>query len=575
MKSFENYLKSRFLSKISPLYGPFDFGRLPYLQAIAQAVDAADNEITIAAANSTGKTLLSSFFVEWASLFVPGNMLIYAQGDDEAKSNWINDYEQFFKNDSLMKKISRRVVQGSVEFVTGEYVKCLGANPGNANGFQVTKVAGTEIHLWPDGILAAVKKRTGGAGRFDRIILLDSTRGRAESDLERQVMASSGGRWHVRCLKCSSLFPLNLLDEKDLSRFSGVIRFDVGAGPGAWMAPDGVEIVCPSCGEAHADERGYRREISAAGEYIFERPGLENQSFSWSALSASWNPAHAEISAYYEAMDALKVGNEEVMRDFIKKREAFPDTGEMPSASTFAPVFSATFEGARMRTLTIDLQGAGGIHFWALVCDFSSAGKCHVLDFQRLDTWEQCRVIQVRWGVRWNSVAVDVKWASLRHEALARCALWGWFALSAFPQESFTHKDGKSKAWTNTIKSQAGARSPSVMRARMEARKTGFDKICDLGLTTSNRSPLFAHELRWSKPFFRGLFLFLRDSALFSLCKSLKLIDLLQKQLATSAEGKDHAADCLQMALVLAIRRGVDFSATNAKIVLDKYRVGS
>jgi len=208
---FEDYLASRFLSKVSPIYGPFDWQKLPYLRAIAQALDNGANEVAIGAANSTGKTLISAFFVEWASQFVPGNLLIYAQGDDEAKSNWLNDYEPFFKNHALMRKIPRRVGQGSVEFVTGEYVRCFGANPGNANGFQVTKIAGTEVHLWPDGILSAVKKRTGGAGRFDRMILLDSTRGRMEGDFEREISAASGGRWHVRCPHCLAAVRFNAL----------------------------------------------------------------------------------------------------------------------------------------------------------------------------------------------------------------------------------------------------------------------------------------------------------------------------------------------------------------------------
>jgi hypothetical protein len=249
------------------------------------------------------------------------------------------------------------------------------------------------------------------------------------------------------------------------------------------------------------------------------------------------------------------LGNDAPMKDFLKKREAIPFTGELPTASTFSITIAPGWAEGAKRYIAADVQGSGGLHLWVAVVDVTKDGGAHLVDYLRLTSFEQLRDVQVLHGVPFTRVGVDVKWAERRQTVLGWGACYGWTALAAFPQKQWLHEGGRLKPWTVSQKSQAGAKSPDVARGRMLMRTQK-----EIDPPASVRPPLFSAELGWAKDFFAGLLLSLLEKGKLSFAPGAGLQEEAHRQLLTRTEGKDHFRDCLQMILVLAMRRGANFS---------------
>jgi phage terminase large subunit GpA-like protein len=280
---FVDYLEAVELQQVSPLKGRGLLGKAPYLRAVAEAVDAPGGMVLVGAANSTGKTLLHVLLVQWRMRFQNGSGLLYTQDDDAAKALWINQLAEFFDKSPLVRSLKRRVVQGAVEFVTGDFFRVLAANSNNVNAFQVRHVTGTECHLWEAGILAAALKRGKGGGAYARFFF-ESTRGEVGSDFEAEISESTGASWHQCCPRCGHLFRLSVLDSQNINRFNPALHFDPAADDATWSAPGGVFIVCPACAEGWTDTRANRATLHAGGRFVEASPGRRERGFVWSAL---------------------------------------------------------------------------------------------------------------------------------------------------------------------------------------------------------------------------------------------------------------------------------------------------
>jgi hypothetical protein len=94
---------------------------------------------------------------------------------------------------------------------------------------------------------------------------------------------------------------------------------------------------------------------------------------------------------------------------------------------------------ADFSAMTIDVQDAGGRHFWAVIRDWSKDGRSRGRWAGRIETWDDLERIRAENEIRPACVFVDCAFAT--REVYFMCCRFGWVALRGSDNESFTWSD--------------------------------------------------------------------------------------------------------------------------------------
>lgn len=273
---------------------------------------------------------------------------------------------------------------------------------------------------------------------------------------DRAFRAGHAAEWSTRCPSCGKLHPVAFAicapdAPPDAAPVGGVVWDRKAKGEDdIWNVARAIETVrfrCP-CGHESADNDATRERWKRAGEYVATNPAAPEKTRSYHVESIVSRPMDLLVEEWLNACnEATRTGNEEPMIKFRQKREAKPWRVEKTAISvintaastyTVADYFDGQkrVDGELMRSMTIDRQQT---HFWVEVGAWTPAPSYTQLYFGRVDTIDQVRALQLRYGVPDSCVAEDRRY--LPSETDRDCAQFGWRGLMGVGKKTWTLKN--------------------------------------------------------------------------------------------------------------------------------------
>lgn len=280
----------------------------------------------------------------------------------------------------------------------------------------------------------------------------------------RVYRAGHQAEWGAVCPSCAKAHPLAFCiresNEGESKQLGGVVWDNGAKGENdIWDVARAVascRFRCPHCGHEYADSDATREQWKRAGQYIVTNPSAPIATRSFHVESIVSRPMSLLVEEWLNACnEATRTGNEEPMIKFRQKREAKPWRMEKTAVSVINVSSSAYtvedyFDGARkvtgefMRAMTIDRQQT---HFWVEVGAWTQAPEYWQLYFGRIDTIDQVRAVQQRYGVPDSCVAEDRRY--LPSETDRDCARFGWRGLMGVAKKTWTLANESTGALEN------------------------------------------------------------------------------------------------------------------------------
>lgn len=316
----------------------------------------------------------------------------------------------------------------------------IGSNsPGNLAGRSVQLLCCDEVDKWP------TKTKTEAAGvqlAMQRVasfplhlIVLTSTPTTEEGAIWKAWTDGDQRRYWVPCPHCKEPMLLNW----------SLMKWDNDArdGDGKWdlqRVRSTAHIECPKCAGHIVD--AMKTRMLREGQWIASNtnclPG--HRSYHLSALYSVRRSFGALAVKFLQDKESL-MG----LQDFVNSILAEP-WEDNADAEKEAPLVAGDFlmgdewADSYIRFLTIDVQDAGGRHFWAVVRDWSKDGRSRARWAGRVESWDDLEKLREEHEIRPSCVFVDSAFAS--REVYFACCRFGWVALRGADSESFTWNDG-------------------------------------------------------------------------------------------------------------------------------------
>jgi len=198
---------------------------------------------------------------------------------------------------------------------------------------------------------------------------------------------------------------------------------------------------CEKCQGKITD--GHKTRMLRAGEWRASNPNASQgrRSYHLNSLYAPWRSCgFGELAVVFLRQKASLLG----LQDFINGALAEPwvddaDKAEEVKASASDYLSGDRWDEANFSAMTVDVQDAGGRHFWAVIRDWSKDGRSRGRWAGRVETWDDLERIREENEIRPPCVFVDSAFAS--REVYFACCRFGWVALRGSDNESFTWND--------------------------------------------------------------------------------------------------------------------------------------
>ena len=132
------------------------------------------------------------------------------------------------------------------------------------------------------------------------------------------------------------------------------------------------------------------------------------------------------------------------LQDFVNSILAEPwvedaDKEQEVKASASDYMSGDRWDEAEFSAMTVDVQDAGGRHFWCVIRDWSKDGRSRGRFAGRIETWDDLEKLREEHEIRHTCVFVDSAFAS--REVYFACCRFGYVALRGSDNESFTWND--------------------------------------------------------------------------------------------------------------------------------------
>lgn len=336
------------------------------------------------------------------------------------------------------------VIFGHMNFFAGA------ANATDLQEKSMVNTAGDEVWRWDDGMVDFLLKRH--HGRWNRKNLLMSQGGTEDGQWHKHAKA---GKWHELehiCPKCTmgSAF--------DWGNFSYEVIRD-GNEELDWPAIyETIRLKCPHCGESFEDTEYNRRQwakcrpVWDGGKHIPDRMTVRASfmtvwRYSWASIVKEW----------IEANEAKKSGSLKELENVLCQR--FAQFWKPPSDTPMLCVEGDPYskqeyhDGQKwdmedFRFMTVDVQKG---HFWAVIRAWKIGGASRLLWEGRVETWDNIRHLQDRYGLENRFVFVDSGYqpeecARAAHRFITSTDMRPWNLLKGFDaDEGFLKIVGEKK----------------------------------------------------------------------------------------------------------------------------------
>ena len=386
--------------------------------------DPAVREIALLACVGFGKTAILEACCTYIVSVDPGDTLAIGQTTDMVK-DWMESrmrkvwtgsplsapYIPTGPERSNWKKDS--VIFRHMNFFAGA------ANTTDLQEKSMRYTFGDEAWRWDDGMIDFLLKRH--HGRWNRKNLIMSQGGIEGSEWHKHA---KDGQWFDLEFLCPDCGMGHVFDWQNFEYETirdGNEEFD-------WPAIfETVRLKCPHCGIKFEDTEYNRRQwakcrpVWNGAKYMPERvtlraPFMAVWRYRWSDIVKEWLVANEEKKS--GQLDKLEQIITQRFADFWKPPSDTPTlvvTGDPYSKQEYHE--GAKWDGEDFRFLTVDNQKG---HRWCVVRAWKVGGDSRLLWEGRLETWDNVRYLQERFGIENRAVFVD---CGYQQEEVAKEAL--------------------------------------------------------------------------------------------------------------------------------------------------------
>ena len=457
----------------SPMPGPYRANMTPWVgEALRIWADPETRLVSVLASIQSGKTLLARLATCHIAGRAPGPTLILQDTDPNAKDFNLTALRPLWDNCPPVKaKLLPEFERSSTIQFQDMTCWVLGAwNEKNLQRRAIRYLIGDEIWQWPREALAEASARVTAFGWMGKRLFL--SQGGTEGDSFDVLHRSTDQRdWNMVCPECSALQPW--IWEQ--------VRFPEDAkGTAGWdkaRVAAGTTYECAKCQARLPDTQGTRMNANdpARGAcFVATAPAAKagHVGLHWNSLAAmSWGELGVMMLEAKEASDTY--ADEAPRRIFKQKRLAMPwaeEGGSMitdvkasdyrladgwdgeawvSAAGGRAKVHDSRPDGEGaipLRTMGVDVQQKGGLHFWAVVRSWSAKGESRLRWFGRLETWQDVEALAVSQGVHQAMVMVDS--GDSTQMVYAECARRNWKVSKGSGQPDFSIGQGRRRFYS-------------------------------------------------------------------------------------------------------------------------------
>lgn len=459
--------------------GPFNVKLSPWLIGVFDALqNPLIRRVHFRKAVQTGGTLIADIWVSWLIANDPGPISWTMPTDETAERHCKSRLMPLLERCAPVSRMLPRLgpLRTTTEiYLGGSFFVCNSANITSQQSQSIRFKINDELFLprWQDvyGHAIARVSKFEEVGRskilnISQAPILDAETGNVE---DVSFRAGNQQEWSAECRACRGIYPLafshrsattNPTVETDSLPRAGVI-WDHAAkrDDKTWDTARAVETVrfkCPHCGDEMPDSDPTREHWRKTGRYVPTRLDAPPETVSFHVEALVSRPMRMLVEQFCEAENhAVRNGDDTQRMEFRTKREAKPWLVEKRTVNIF--IGSSGYkvadyaDGKRIddetgRFMMIDRQLN---HWWAEVGAFSGATgpRYRQLWFGRVDTRDQLREIQRRYGVANSCVAQDRKY---RPSDVDRdCAEFGWRGMMGHARKTWTMRDDNSGQLVN------------------------------------------------------------------------------------------------------------------------------
>ena len=378
----------------------------------------ADNRvrrITVLCSAQSSKTETMLALLSWVIAEDPSPTMWVTSTDDEALKFWTERMEvslRACKPVAAQIPESRKLAKNLEMHFPTMTLEVVGANSkaklqSRSRRFLLLD----EVRNWPSWALPMVLKRT-RTWWNSRVVIL-TTPDQSHDTVHQEFLEGSQNRYHVRCPACGGYHQL---------RWQNLVWATNSA-----TKPDGVwnfrelaktlRYKCPDCAAEFKDEPMFRRALAADGKWVSHNLNAPEHlvSYTWNAMLPTWVPWSSLLEEWITAQAALEHGNHEPLKTFINETLGEPWEDRLRYAKTegFIDAREAEYDplaplppGSRT-FLSVDVQGAGGRHFYWVARAVAPGGASRLISFGRAWSIEEVRSAQIEYKIDPSNVLID------------------------------------------------------------------------------------------------------------------------------------------------------------------------
>jgi len=419
--------------------------------------DEGVNEIWVLCAAQSAKTLTMMVGMVWALAEDPGPTLWVTTSLEEAKKFSKSRLQPLLERcapvadklptDRQMRTTLAIYFPGSPLILTGS------ESPASLQSTPFRWVFLDEARSYPAGALEMVSKRFRSyTHNWKKMVF--TTPDREGDAVHRGFLSGNQCRWMVPCPKCGQAHEMKWGDksakgglkwDKNEETYDAALdgyRFD--------MLAKTIRYQCwnEACDHVWKDTPEDRKWISREGGWEANNPNSPSnvKSYTWNALVPWWASWRDQVREFLLAKKALEWADHTPLKDHINETrgEVWSDKLLYGADDKYLAErvsdydVMAEWEAERRRFMTVDVQGAGGRHFYYVIRSWGAAGKSRLLCHGIAWSWEELKQKQKEWNVRGCDVAVDSgHWAPEVYEKVVESG-YQWKAFKGDDKEFFT-----------------------------------------------------------------------------------------------------------------------------------------
>jgi len=393
--------------------------------------DPEVNEITVICSAQSAKTLTLLALLAWLLVEDPGPVLWVTSKLGEAKKISKGRVLPLLEKCAPVaeRMPTSRMFKTTLEiYFPGSPLVLTGAeSPASLQSTPFRYVILDEARSYPPGALEMVSKRFRSfTHNYKKVII--TTPDKEGDAVHRAFLAGHQAHWEVPCPKCGHWHEMAWGDRKTAGGMKWekneetydeqkkAYRYD--------KVKETMRYHCwnPDCDHVTKDTTPERKYISTQGKWVPRNPDApsNNKSYTWNALLPWWPSWYDQVVEFLQATKALEWGDWFALKDHTNEtrgevwtdRLRFGDDDKYLAARVveYDPILP--WEQEVRRFMTVDVQGAGGRHFWYVIRAWGAGAKSRLLAYGKAWSWEELSSKATEWNVDPDNLVIDSgQWA--------------------------------------------------------------------------------------------------------------------------------------------------------------------